>query len=344
MRNRKFDVIRGILIISVVLGHFRSNILSYVLYLFHMPLFFMLSGIFLKKEKVTDKEWFMKRVKGLIIPYICYGLFDCLICRQSIYSVLKLVWGGRYITGVYWYTTCFLFALGLFAFLLIHFSDRKCKCLIFVSGLVAVVESNLISGSLGEAIIANNRCAAAFIKLLIFPGIPWDMDVALITIVYIAIGFYNKERIKHWMNSNSRKYDIIALIIGLNLMVFIYFNYQKTPPIYSFDMKPVYYHELSAALIIPCAFGFVLLRITNLLEKILFFKHINNYLAFLGHITIPIMFLHIPLNHLIQPFIRNSLIGIVVYMIVGIGIPILITVYFCKYKRLRTILGLPQLN
>ena len=41
-RNKQIDVMRGIGIFLVVLGHTYHN--SGMLYLFHMPLFFMLSG------------------------------------------------------------------------------------------------------------------------------------------------------------------------------------------------------------------------------------------------------------------------------------------------------------
>lgn len=41
-RNKQIDVMRGIGIFLVVVGHTYHN--SGMLYLFHMPLFFMLSG------------------------------------------------------------------------------------------------------------------------------------------------------------------------------------------------------------------------------------------------------------------------------------------------------------
>lgn len=47
MQERKdyVDLYRGILIILVVLGHYKGDLLHDVIFLFHMPLFFMLSGL-----------------------------------------------------------------------------------------------------------------------------------------------------------------------------------------------------------------------------------------------------------------------------------------------------------
>ena len=71
MRNYRFDNIKCILIILVVLGHFlelpkdsaTADAVYRVIYLFHMPAFIFVSGYF---AKFNPK----KIVRSLIIPYI----------------------------------------------------------------------------------------------------------------------------------------------------------------------------------------------------------------------------------------------------------------------------------
>lgn len=50
MRDRKIDIVRGILIILVVIGHGTPNIEHDIIFLFHMLLFFVLSGILLQRK------------------------------------------------------------------------------------------------------------------------------------------------------------------------------------------------------------------------------------------------------------------------------------------------------
>ena len=89
------DVIKGIAILLVVIGHtFRDEMLdaSYVcdfikttVYSFHLPLFFSISGclIYLSREKniqkITRPSFILKKLNTLIKPFITYGLLIYLI-------------------------------------------------------------------------------------------------------------------------------------------------------------------------------------------------------------------------------------------------------------------------
>ena len=51
-RDASMDVVKGIGIILVVIGHAnRSTLLGKMIYGFHMPLFFIIAGMFYNKEK-----------------------------------------------------------------------------------------------------------------------------------------------------------------------------------------------------------------------------------------------------------------------------------------------------
>lgn len=187
-------------------------------------------------------------------------------------------------------------------------------------GSIAIIESHLIE----------------HVPLLNFPGIPWNLDVALMALVYIAAGFYCKDKIKVILGSNDRKIDLIAMVITLALGVFCFFNYSSGKAWYYFDMKPVYYKELLSAIIIPCLFGVVLCRIVYWFARI---KMLSDGLAILGRMTIPIMFLHVPLNQW-----KDSLgYGRLTYVLIGIGIPIIFAMVFSRFKVMRKLFGLPEL-
>lgn len=171
------------------------------------------------------------------------------------------------------------------------------------------------------------------------PGIPWNLDVALMALVYVGIGFFYKGKTRELLESESRKYDLTAEIVAVALVVFCWFIYRDGNRLYYFDMKPVYYKELISALLIPCAFGMVFARLVYWMEKINWLDGLNCFLALCGQATIPIMFMHIPLNHW-----KESLgYGRATYVVIGIGIPIVFTLIFNKYKAMRKLFGLPKL-
>lgn len=71
------DIAKGIGISLVVLGHTQFHLLRNIIYSFHMPLFFFISGYLClqKKLELSFKEYFIKIVKNLYIPFLKFSLF-----------------------------------------------------------------------------------------------------------------------------------------------------------------------------------------------------------------------------------------------------------------------------
>ena len=89
-RNQQMDVLRGIGIILVVLGHtaFPAN---HFIYLFHLAIFFMLSGYFFKSEEITNtrnlKQYILKKIKiKHVISTICI-LILLFVAATSCYEI-----------------------------------------------------------------------------------------------------------------------------------------------------------------------------------------------------------------------------------------------------------------
>lgn len=86
-RNIILDIMKGIGALLVILGHaiqrtdanYYKNAIFIIIYSFHMPLFFFLSGFVVNKSKL-DKRYIVKKFNRLIVPfflwYIIYYFFS----------------------------------------------------------------------------------------------------------------------------------------------------------------------------------------------------------------------------------------------------------------------------
>ena len=136
-RKKNIDIFKGLLIILVVVGHYDSDIVHDIIFLFHMPLFFIISGLLLKKDHLMEGTKYIKtKIQNLMIPYVVYLVIDLFFIRQDYAagSIVRALWGGRAVSGVYWYITCFLFTLFLFSVMVRYLSEKATKCLILMGG------------------------------------------------------------------------------------------------------------------------------------------------------------------------------------------------------------------
>ena len=62
------DVAKGISIICIIIGHLSINEINRFVFTFHVPIFFLITGWFIKAE-TPDKKFIKKKVTSLLLPY-----------------------------------------------------------------------------------------------------------------------------------------------------------------------------------------------------------------------------------------------------------------------------------
>jgi fucose 4-O-acetylase-like acetyltransferase len=73
-RQQYWDILKGLGIIAVVIGHSGSPLVPFV-YMYHIALFFFISGYFYKDAYSSDPAIFIaRRIKTLYWPFVKYGL------------------------------------------------------------------------------------------------------------------------------------------------------------------------------------------------------------------------------------------------------------------------------
>lgn len=196
VRNRSIDAIKGILIFLVVIGHViigqvDENLIRYVIYTFHMPTFFFVSGYLLNTEKLRVQKYphilstYWKRMlmewsfawivymfyvlykDGINITTIIYNLYAPwyhLWFVPSLFIMISCLWifyvtvkepNKRFVT---------LFILGLFFYYLTYTDFRIsqmlncCHLLFFVLGVFAKKHLSNIRNGGGIIILLYVLC------------------------------------------------------------------------------------------------------------------------------------------------------------------------------------------
>ena len=94
-RNIPIDITKGIAIVLMIIGHCTlfNGVPRYVIFTFHMPLFFIFSGYFYRNKPLLDA--IKQGIHRLVIPYLSYAIItetiyfllnekDIIICLQEI--------------------------------------------------------------------------------------------------------------------------------------------------------------------------------------------------------------------------------------------------------------------
>ncbi|WP_419959931.1 acyltransferase family protein [Psychrobacillus sp. BM2] len=328
MANKRLtwvDVTKGFLMILVVIGHYPGDLdfpfITYI-YWFHMPAFFLLSGLFFKelKEDQDTKSSIKKRFLQLIVPYLFFllaittirygmelagGNFDITWYLQDLW---KLVIAGRFARGAYgvfWFVTTLFFTYLLFMMMTKYLSRVKQIGLLIVFYIVAHLESifamQYISGAPAEA--------SQTIPML------WNLDVVLMAIVYFALGYYAKS---FWMNI-TKTWLIGSLIIAITAIITDKLGFID----YHLSMKFLRYEHLLLDLIIPIAFIIVILALFQRITAILSL----DWLAKIEKHSISIMYLHIFTDIILNDYFQYGIIG---FTTLGIIIPITASIVIQK--------------
>lgn len=101
--NRSIDVLKGFLILMVIIGHILrgsldENVLRYVIYSFHMPLFLFISGYVTNMEKLVQlnlgglfKKYWARMLKEWFLAFLVYTTIVCLSQDFTISFLLNCI-------------------------------------------------------------------------------------------------------------------------------------------------------------------------------------------------------------------------------------------------------------
>lgn len=221
-RDTVLDITKGLGIIFMVLGHlhFSDEVFNLYIYAFHMPLFFIVSGMLFNQERPVAST-IRSRAKALLIPYLFFGgiygviyITNCIISndQESIASALKIML--LYPTDRFPYESALWFLPVMFITSVAYAAIRKAMNLKLASIVC------LAAGILGFAypVITEVR-------------LPWGIDTALVALLLFHTGYLMKhfsfvERMKS-LRKKSTILFLLVLAAAAGINVFLIFNNDK---------------------------------------------------------------------------------------------------------------------
>lgn len=76
MKKFKFiDIAKGICIISIIYGHFGIKNVDNIVFMYHVAVFFLISGFTLNVKKYDFSSFCQKKFFRLMIPYFVTSIF-----------------------------------------------------------------------------------------------------------------------------------------------------------------------------------------------------------------------------------------------------------------------------
>ena len=330
-RIEYLDIARGIGILLVVLGHndFEaiSLVIHQVIYSFHIPLFFFLSGYFIHTS-ISFFDFFKKRFNSLLKPYfftifLIYFTsisFEKMGFNMAITRIVKSLYGtGHYIDWVQLWFLPELFVVSLYAFLFIT--------------LVSKLQNRWIRWGI---LLATLAISLPFLNAFYpFPisifgkeyelyGLPFGLDLVFLSGFFFILG--NEVR----QITSEKTFDNLFILVGSGVGLVV-LNYLFP---YEIDFNIRLYESFlvnTTEAILGILFVLALARQIELRTS-----RLASVFKYLGNISLIILLFHVPIQAFwgekVMNVTNNFPLSILVGFLMGVLGPILIYEIFIRFN------------
>jgi len=290
-RIEYIDIARGIGILLVVMGHNDFAVISpfayQVIYSFHMPLFFFLSGYFLKTA-IPFFDFLKKRFNSLLKPYlfiifIIYFTsvsFEKMGFKTALQRIVKSLYGaGYYIDWVQLWFLPHLFVVSLYAFLFFaifgRWNNRYVRWIALVAtlGISSLFLKDFYPFSL-----------SLFGKRYELYGLPFSLDLVLLSGFFFILGSEIKQI------ASEKIFENIYLLMGTGIGIVLlnyFFAYRSDFNTRTFESYPINTVEA----IIGILFVLALSRQIELRTQ-----RLASLFKYFGQISLFILLFHVPIQ------------------------------------------------
>lgn len=166
-RDKVVDISKGLGIFLSIFGHLNYTFLHAFIYMFHMPLFYFISGYLFNPKKYSFKQYVFRKLRTIIVPYFVLGAiimaFDYFVYREV--HFVELIIQKRYLP--LWFLTSLFFTEIIFYIINKFISNDYYKIII------------VIMLFLGGNILSN----------IVDFRLPWNIDSVCFSLAYYCFGY-----------------------------------------------------------------------------------------------------------------------------------------------------------
>lgn len=229
------DIAKGIGILLVIFGHTISLTWSRPVYTFHLPLFFLLSGLVFHTDKYDSFIGLCKaKTHQLLKPWIIVWLISLVVCLlipqwreeldiRSIIAEFYTANTNNVQNSSLWYLPCLFFVFLLYYLLRTLFVKAKYNK-IWMAIVIVLAIVFLYTASITQY-ICNKIPYGEFIP---DGRLPFKIDTALVCLIFFSIGVnYKQELTNLVVNNKANKWSnlLIILITSIALCILVcYYN------------------------------------------------------------------------------------------------------------------------
>ena len=290
-RIEYIDIARGIGILLVVLAHndfgYVSAFAYKVIYSFHMPLFFFLSGYFLNVS-MPFLDFIKKRFNSLLKPYfftifliyagsISFGIMGF---ATAIRRIVKSLYGsGRYIDWVQLWFLPHLFVVSLYAFLFFAaFGKWNNRYIRWIALVLTLGVSSLFLQDFYPFTLS------LFGKSFELYGLPFSLDLVLLSGFFFILGSEIRQA------TSEKTFESIYLLLGSGIAM-ILMNWFLSPVT---DLNTRLYESYLINTIEALVGILFVLALSRQIE--LRTKRIASLFRYFGQISLFILLFHVPIQ------------------------------------------------
>ena len=283
-RIEYIDICKAIAIFAMVFCHIGLRLnnsdasLARWIHLWHMPIFFILSGLVLNPSKWLGwsnyRKFTISRLKSILIPYLFWGF----VCNCYLYVVSNYIMKRSN-------------ALTLHDFIYTSFDFSADTISAFRWFLPAMFLTEIIFVAISNVLGTKKRLAFLYITLAIGGGIlgernlltkvPFALDIVPFTLGFFATGYLFKDFILRF----SLRYKIAIFFLGLFICIWYFCPVDV-------NVRTSYYHPLYLSWFLCIAICLSIIFIVKHFEDVIRNSFAFSSIRFLGRNTLLIYLLH----------------------------------------------------
>lgn len=280
-----WNIAKGIGIIAVILGHALMDPAANFLYMFHLQLFFFISGYLYSENKYGDDPWLnlINRLKRLWIPYVI--IITIFILLHNLFMALGLTLEGtahyspgqiiekiafglfgyadEFLAGPVWFLRTLAVAMIIFGFI------------VYVSRMIER-KVNIVLKIIFQLVVVSALTAVGYIFIQNHTQLPADMHISFAVMPFIWCGYI----LRNYIGDITRLLNPIVAIICFVIVGVV--SAYKDLDMTTGNVFP-YMHLIALLGIYGC------LYLSKLLSK---WKVSTRIMSFIGTISLYIMAVH----------------------------------------------------